>query len=221
MQAIPAGLYALTPDEQDTALLCEMVKAALMGGVSILQYRNKSASPRLRNQQAQALLNICRQYQVPLIINDDVKLCLALDADGVHIGKTDGEISAIRQRIGADKILGVSCYNQFENAVKAHAAGADYVAFGACFASNTKPNAVSAPLSLFAQARKLGMTSVGIGGININNAEQVIGAGANAIALINALFDSRSVDTITQCAKQFCLLFSKDEDHDLKKSNSV
>ena len=205
------GLYAVTPDLQDTNLLLEMVQASILGGASVVQYRNKSASPVLRNQQALALHQLCKRHQVPLIINDDVKLCLALDAEGVHIGKEDGDVSAIRSRIGGDKILGVSCYNQFERAQIAHQAGADYVAFGACFSSTTKPLAVQADLSLFQQAKQLGMLTVGIGGITLDNAGQVIAAGADAVAVVHALFGSQQAQHISEQARQFCLLFSRVE----------
>lgn len=204
----PRGLYAVTPDIADTDLLREMVQGCLEGGARVVQYRNKVAPAKLRNQQAQALLPLCRAFQVPLIINDDVKLCLALDADGVHIGKTDGDVAAIRRRIGADKILGVSCYNQFALAQHAHAAGADYVAFGACFASATKPLAVKAELNLFQQAQQHGLCAVGIGGIQLDNAAPLIAGGAHAIAVIQALFASQQRDQIRQQAAQFCLLFN-------------
>jgi len=204
----PRGLYAVTPDIADTDLLVDMVRASILGGARVIQYRNKSAAPTLRNQQAQALDVLCQQYQIPLIINDDVKLCLALDAEGVHIGKEDGDIVAIRARIGSDKILGVSCYNQFDRAQLAHQAGADYVAFGACFASSTKPLAVQADLTLFTRARQHGMRSVGIGGITLANAQQVIDAGADAIAVVQALFSSQQAQSIQAQAQQFCLLFS-------------
>ena len=143
------GLYAVTPDEADTDLLLAKVEAALQGGISMLQYRNKLADHKLQTQQARAILPLCRQYQVPFIINDSVKLCLTLDADGVHIGAEDGNLTEIRARMGQDKILGASCYDRFDLALAAQGAGVDYVAFGACFASSTKPNAPVANLSLF------------------------------------------------------------------------
>ncbi len=147
------GLYVITPDIDDTDLLIKKVEAALQGGINILQYRNKQANHKLQAQQARAILPLCRQYNVPLIINDSVKLCLALDADGVHLGADDGNLAEVRARIGANKILGASCYNRFDLALTAQSQGADYVAFGACFASNTKPNAPVADLSLFNRAR--------------------------------------------------------------------
>ena len=199
------GLYAITPDEPNTTLLLTKVEAVLQGGVSILQYRNKAANHKLQTQQASAILPLCRQYLVPLIINDSVELCMTLDADGVHIGADDGNIAEVRARIGEGKILGASCYNRFDLALNAQQAGANYIAFGACFASSTKPNAPVADLALFTQARKqLNIPSVAIGGITLANAGMVIQAGASAIAVINAIFSQDDVKTTTQ---QFAQLF--------------
>ena len=99
MQSKIAGLYAITPDLEDTPRLCQMVEASILGGASVVQYRNKVANEALRFAQASALLPICRQYQIPFIINDHLDLFLALDADGLHIGGDDGDISATKQRI--------------------------------------------------------------------------------------------------------------------------
>ena len=199
------GLYAITSDNADTDLLVKKVEAALQGGVNMLQYRNKQASHKLQTQQARAILPLCKQYNVPLIINDSVKLCLTLDADGVHLGADDGNLAEVRARIGIDKILGASCYNRFDLALIAQNQGADYVAFGACFASNTKPNAPLADLSLFNRAReKLTIPRVAIGGIELQNASQVIQDGANAIAVIQAIF---MADDVKLAAQQFSSLF--------------
>ena len=199
------GLYAITPDMADTDLLLQKVEAALRGGVNILQYRNKTASHKLQTQQARAILPLCRQYNVPLIINDSVKLCLTLDADGVHLGAEDRNLAEVRERIGGDKILGASCYNRFNLALSAQQARANYVAFGACFASATKPNAPVAGLDLFKRAKdELNIPTVAIGGITLQNAEQVILAGANAVAVINAIFN---IDDVKLSSQQLSLLF--------------
>ena len=204
------GLYAITPDIADTDLLLQKVEAALQGGINILQYRNKLANHKLQTQQARALLPLCRQYNVPLIINDSVKLCLTLDADGVHLGADDGNLAEVRARIGKDKILGASCYNKFDLALLAQQAGANYVAFGACFASSTKLGAPVADLSLFRRAKlQLQIPVVAIGGITVKNAAQVIQAGANAIAVINAIFNADDVKLATEnmiAAKQINIL---------------
>ena len=206
MQSKIAGLYAITPDLEDTARLCQMVEASILGGASVVQYRNKVANEALRFAQASALLPICRQHQIPFIINDHLDLFLALDADGLHIGGDDGDISASKQRIGEHKILGVSCYTDFTNAEKAQKAGADYVAFGACFPSKTKPHAPRADLSLFAQAKALSVPAVAIGGITLENADSVIKAGASAIAVIGELFN-RDLEETKTVAQQFSSLF--------------
>jgi len=201
------GLYAITPDTADTDQLCALVEASLQGGASLLQYRNKTANHALRVAQSRALLELCRDYGVPLIINDNIKLCLAIDADGVHLGTSDGNLAESRARLGPEKILGASCYNRYELAIEAKLRGADYVAFGACFASATKPNARKADLALFGKAHAdLGLPSVAIGGISQDNAMLAINAGADAVAVIAALY---SAPDVTLAAQQFSNLFTQ------------
>lgn len=201
-----SGLYAVTPDEPDTDVLLHKVQAALQGGISVLQYRNKLANHKLKTQQARAILPLCRQYQVPFIINDSIKLCLTLDADGVHLGGDDGNLIEARARLGASKILGASCYNRFDLALEAQQAGADYVAFGACFASSTKPSAPVASLDLFKLAKsQLSIPAVAIGGITLENAPLAIKAGASSIAVINAIFNAADIELTTQ---RFTKLFN-------------
>jgi thiamine-phosphate pyrophosphorylase len=127
---------------------------------------------------------------VPLIINDDVALALALDAEGAHLGRDDGDLSLAREELKG-RILGASCYDQLPLARAAVAAGADYVAFGSVFASPTKPGAVRAPLSLF--KNDLGVPLCAIGGITLANAPQAIAAGADLLAVISDLFDAPDV----------------------------
>lgn len=200
-----SGLYAVTPDIEDTQLLCKMVTAALAGGASVVQYRNKLADADLQREQASALLPICRQYKVPFIINDDVALSQLLDADGVHLGATDGDIAAARKLLGVHKVIGASCYNRFDLAEQAKAQGATYIAFGACFSSSTKPHAPVASLDLFAQAKQLSLPTVAIGGITLENARLVKQAGADAVAVINALFGSNNIE---KTATEFTQLFN-------------
>jgi thiamine-phosphate pyrophosphorylase len=138
-------------------------------------------------------------------VNDDVALCQLLDADGVHLGATDGDIAAARKLLGASKIIGASCYNRFDLAEQAEAQGANYVAFGACFSSSTKPHAPVANLDLFAQAKQLHLPTVAIGGITIENAHLVKQAGADAVAVINALFGSNNIE---KTATEFTRLFN-------------
>lgn len=202
-----SGLYLVTPDCDDTELLCAQVSKALQGSVSLVQYRHKTASDSLRLEQATALLALCRQFNVPLLINDHVALAAALDADGVHVGQHDSAIIAAREVLGPQKIIGASCYNRFELAEQAQAAGATYVAFGACYPSSTKPNAPSATSALFTQAKQsLSVPVVGIGGITLDNARPLVQAGADALAVISDLF--QAADIAARC-RQYQLLFAK------------
>jgi thiamine-phosphate pyrophosphorylase len=194
MRALPRGLYAITPGEPDTDRLLVLVRAALTGGAAAIQYRSKDASTSLRRKQARALAELCREHGVPLIVNDDVGLVHEAGADGAHLGADDGDLAGARRQLGPDKLLGASCYNRLDLAIAAKAAGADYVAFGAVFASPTKPAAARAPLALFAEARRaVGLPLVAIGGITPENAAAVIAAGADAVAVISALFDAPDV----------------------------
>jgi thiamine-phosphate pyrophosphorylase len=189
-----AGLYAITPEDADTDRLARNVQAALAGGASLVQYRSKSPDAAVRRTQAKRLLELCRHAGAPLIVNDDLELALAIGADGVHLGRDDGDVAAARARLGADRMLGVSCYDRLELAIAAVAAGADHVAFGSAFASPTKPGAVRAPPALFTQARaRLRVPIVAIGGITPENARLVIEAGADAVAVITAVFDTEDV----------------------------
>jgi thiamine-phosphate pyrophosphorylase len=177
------GLYAITPEGPG---LAAKVRAALEGGIALLQYRRKSGTP----EEAEAIARLARQYNVPLIINDGVELALAVDADGAHLGRDDGDLAAARKKLQG-KILGASCYDRIELARSAVAAGADYVAFGSVFASPTKPGAVRAPLSLFNS--DLGVPKCAIGGITLENAPQVVAAGADLLAVISDLFDAPDI----------------------------
>ena len=183
------GLYAITPEAADADTLLRQVSAALAGGIALLQYRRKQ---RAGAEEAKALAALCRRAGVPFIVNDDIGLALACDADGAHVGRDDGDPGISRQKMQG-KLLGVSCYASVEAARAAVAAGADYVAFGSVFASPTKPSAVRAPLSLFAKAKPLGVPLVAIGGITLENAPQLLQAGADGLAVISDLFDAPDI----------------------------
>lgn len=199
------GLYAITPDTEDTCALLARCEKALKGGAAVLQYRNKQADPGLRGQQAKALAQLCRNQGRLFIVNDDLELALQVDA-GLHLGQEDGDLAAARKRLGPGRLLGASCYNSLEFARGARDAGADYVAFGAAFPSPTKPHAVHAPLELYEQARPLELPIVAIGGITLENAPTLIAAGVDAIAVITALFDAPD---IAQRAASFAALFAR------------
>src|SRR5260370_2886654 len=147
------GLYAVTPDEPDIGLLARKVSKALAGGARVVQYRNKSANAALRREQGTALLALCREARIPLVINDDLDLARAIGADGLHLGREDISIAAARALLGEGRLLGVSCYDRLELALAAREAGADYVAFGSAFPSATKPRATRPPLSLYPEPK--------------------------------------------------------------------
>jgi len=184
-----AGLYAITPDTTDSIGLARRTAEAIAGGAAMVQYRNKSASACVREEQAQLLVTVCRNAGIPLIVNDDVELARMSGADGVHLGRDDAAIDSARAVLGADALIGVSCYGDLERARNAQRAGANYVAFGSFFASGTKPGAVRPPVELLRQARAaIDLPIVAIGGITADNAGILIEAGADAVAVISALF---------------------------------
>ena len=147
------GVYAITPDSLDTQSLLTMSEAALMGGVAVMQYREKTGDVALRHEQASELLVLCRQHGVPFIVNDDLRLADLIGADGVHLGRDDGSIREARIVLGPDKIIGVSCYQDLERARESQRLGADYVAFGSFFPSPTKPHASLADVSVLRKAQ--------------------------------------------------------------------
>jgi len=197
------GLYAITDGPR--ADLLDVCAAALDGGAAMLQYRDKTSDHARRSDEAHALQALCARHAVPLIVNDDVELVHAVGAAGVHLGEHDGDVSTARARLGAGAIIGVSCYDSAMRARQLAAAGADYVAFGAFFPSPTKPGARHADPSLLTDSATLGIARVAIGGITPDNARALIDAGADAIAVITALFGARDVRA---AARRFSDLFS-------------
>ncbi|MFZ9363720.1 MAG: thiamine phosphate synthase [Arenimonas sp.] len=184
------GVYLITPDMADTGQLEALCTMLLQHPVALLQYRNKSADTVLKRRQGEVLLTACRSAGVPLLINDDWRLAAELGADGVHLGRDDAEPGMVREALGNQALIGVSCYNEISRARAAAALDIDYFAFGAVFPSPTKPSAVQAPLSLFADARALGKATVAIGGIRPDNSAQLRDAGADFIAVISGVFDA-------------------------------
>ena len=202
-----SGLYAITPDEADTAELLRKVRLALRGGARVLQYRNKTADALLRHKQAGALRVLTREFGVPLIVNDDAGLARQIDADGVHLGGVDGSVAGARAVVGSEKLIGVSCYNRMALAHEAVLQGADYVAFGSFFASAVKPDAVAATPELLRQARReLAVPLVAIGGITTQNGAQLLEAGADVLAVISAIFAAPDVEG---AAREFSNLFEQ------------
>lgn len=203
MRSNLSGLYAITdPTLLPGAKLLEGVEAALKGGVRVLQYRNKNASTEQQLEEAKALRVLTRDYQALLIINDNLKLCLEAEADGLHLGKSDGCITTARAALGPDKILGVTCHSDLAYAQECRILGADYFAFGRLFPSQTKPSAPACQLSVLHEAKQLGLCSVAIGGIELNNIDQVIATGVSLVAIIHGLFAAGDIEARAQALSE-------------------
>lgn len=189
------GLYAITRESGGkTDRLLSDVQSALLGGVRMLQYRDKSASQNQRKQEARELRALCDDYDTRLIINDDLELAADTGADGVHLGKNDESITAARTLLGADAIIGVSCYNQITLAKKKEQQGADYIAFGSFFPSPTKPAAVAAKITLLQAWENHPIPTCAIGGITLGHAPALIAAGADMLAVISDLWDAENIE---------------------------
>jgi len=205
-----AGLYAIT----DATLLpgdklLPGVAEAIAGGARLIQYRDKGSDQPRRLREASQLLQLCRDNGVALIINDDVALAAEIGADGVHLGRDDTDIRLARQRLGRAAIIGVSCYNDWQRAVAARRNGADYIAFGAFFASATKPQAASADIALLRRARReLGMALTAIGGITPANGAALVTAGADMLAVVQGVF---AQPDIRRAAEEYARLFKSSE----------
>jgi len=196
----PCGVYGVTPEWSDMAHLTAAVTQAAQGGMTALQWRRKHLSAAEHLTQARTMAALCRTLGVCFIVNDDWRLALAVDADGVHLGRDDGSVRQARQALGDKKILGCSCYNQPELARIALAEGADYVAFGAVYPSATKPDAVRATWAHLAQGKQWverfalpRPAVVAIGGITPDNAAAVAQAGADSLAMIQGLFGATDI----------------------------
>ncbi|MGB4228846.1 MAG: thiamine phosphate synthase [Candidatus Dechloromonas phosphoritropha] len=188
------GLYAITPECRDRDRLLADVEAALRGGCRFVQYRDKASTAPERVARAHALRRLTLDFNARLLINDDMALTVLVKADGIHLGRDDGNLVAARAILGSERLLGASCYADFAVARKAAAAGADYVAFGAIFPSLTKPNAVSAAVDLFSRAKTtLTVASCAIGGITLANAPALVAAGTDLLAVISDLFGAPDI----------------------------
>ena len=200
------GLYAitdskLTPGER----LLPAVAAALRGGARVVQYRDKSYDAPYRLEQAAALVALCRSQDALFIINDDVELAARVGAAGVHLGRADADLHAARKRLGAAAIIGISCYNELTRAQAAAEQGADYVAFGRFFSSQTKPDAIAATPDLLTAARRtLDLPLVAIGGITPDNGARLIAAGADMLAVVHGVFGQTDSEA---AARRYAALF--------------
>jgi thiamine-phosphate pyrophosphorylase len=202
------GLYAVTPDIEDIAMLVAKVAAAIAGGAQAIQYRNKTASASLRRKQAAMLARVCGGGGALFIVNDDVALARDVGAAGVHLGEDDGEVGRARERLGDDMLIGVSCYNDLARAKRLVAEGADYIAFGSFHLSPTKPGARRAEPALLRRAKTLRVPVVAIGGINAANGRELVEAGADALAVVSAVFDHDALAEVTRAAAAIVACFN-------------
>ncbi|HET6602811.1 MAG TPA: thiamine phosphate synthase [Xanthomonadaceae bacterium] len=182
------GVYLVTPDDIDEQAVLARSAAALGAGAVMLQYRSKRADAARRHSSAHALRALTRAHGSLLIVNDDVELARQVGADGVHLGRDDAPIASARRRLGAAAIIGASCYDDPARAHAAAAAGADYLAFGAFFASPTKPLARRARPDLLTAAAGYGLPLVAIGGISADNGRPLVAAGARLLAVVSAVY---------------------------------
>ena len=196
------GLYAITDSQLLAGKFLSYVEAALEGGVTLLQYRDKSSDEARRLREAEALRDLCERYKTQLIINDDAELAARLNV-GVHLGQTDGPLSPTRALLGSKAIIG-SCHAQLELAEQAAKEGASYVAFGRFFNSSTKPGAPSCSLDLLDEAKlKLHLPVCAIGGITLDNAAPLVAHGVDLLAVVHGLFGAESTAEVTRRARAF------------------
>lgn len=189
-----SGLYAIADAELLGNKLERAVDDCLRGGAELVQLRDKINLSGKKSDLARNILGLCRKYSALLIVNDDVELAKNIGADGVHLGRHDMPLVQARDKLGDGAIIGVSCYNQLQLAIKAERDGANYIAFGSVFPSPTKPRAVHAPINLISMARQtLNLPICAIGGINEENMAYVVRAGADMAAVLSALFISTDI----------------------------
>ena len=181
------GLYGITPDKDLNIDLIE--NAIKKHNIKILQYRRKAVNIKNKAEEAKQLLNLCIEHNTLFIVNDDINLCQEVGADGIHIGQDDMNVKSVREKLGDESIIGVSCHNSLELALEAELNGADYVALGAIFKSKNKPKAIQCTLSQVTEIKKnISIPIVGIGGINLKNQHYVYQAGCSSVAMIDGLF---------------------------------
>jgi len=203
------GVYGITSDtDLPEAELLQKLDAVLASGISLLQFRSKSTAQEEKLRLAERVKQYCDKYSVPLLINDDCELCLQINAAGVHLGQSDTALVTARRLLGDQAIIGITCHDSIAKAKQAQQDGADYVAFGRFFASKTKPNAPPADLAVLSEAKKqLNIPIVAIGGINQENGDRALAAGANMLAVIDALFGPSQVEQCAINTRAICKLF--------------
>lgn len=195
-------LYAVTDRHwlgQNT--LCDVVKQSLLGGATFVQLREKELDYENFLDEAKSLKELCLQCGVPFVINDNVDLAIEIDADGVHVGQDDMEAGAVREKLGSDKIIGVSAQTA-EEALLAEKRGADYLGVGAVFPTNSKDDALEVPFSeLKAICEAVSIPVVAIGGITQDNVCELAGSGIDGIAVISAIFGQEDIRAATEKLK--------------------
>jgi len=203
------GLYAITDSELlANGKLLPYCESALRGGARLLQYRDKSKDQSRRLNEASQLAQLCQRYQAHLIINDDLELAAELNA-GLHLGQQDGSIAAARARLGDNAIIGATCHDSLPLAEQALAEGANYLAFGRFFPSQTKPNAALADLSVLqSAAQRFNLPVVAIGGITLDNAPPLLRGGATMLAVVHDLFSPSTAKAVENRARAFAALFN-------------
>jgi len=205
----PSGLYGVTPEWNDANTLEQAVRAAARGGMRALQFRHKSPDRGLRKELAQGLATLCRELNVTFFINDDWRLALELKTDGIHLGQHDDPVAMVRSEIGPDMLLGVSCYAKPQLAQELLQYDVAYIAFGAMYASQTKPLAPPAPLSVLGEGRTLCAqyvsprpAVVAICGIGPQHAQALALAGADSLAVIGSLFMAPDIEAAARALSQ-------------------
>ena len=191
-------LYFVTAkDSYLNRSLCDITKEAILGGSTIVQYREKSKSYEEMKKECLLLKDLCDKYDIKLIINDHVDLAKEVDAHGVHIGQDDESFAKTRDIIGTDKIVGVSVFNEAQ-ALKAQKIGADYLGVGAVFKTNSKNDAKYVTLeTLKSITQKVSLPVVAIGGINLNNMEKLKDTDIDGVALISAIINNDDIKSST------------------------
>ncbi len=195
-------LYAVTDRSWlGEQTLYEQVEKAVKGGATFVQLREKELDDQHFYEEALALKKLCHQYRVPFVINDNVEVAIRADADGVHVGQSDMEASAVRKLIGEDKILGVSVQT-VEQAVLAEKTGADYLGVGSVFVTSTKQDADAVSFATLQEiCQAVTIPVVAIGGITQGNLIKLAGSGICGIAVVSAIFAAEDIEA---AAKQLC-----------------
>ena len=188
------GIYAITPDNLKKEELYKKVHKLLKNGVRIIQYRDKLRSVEDKLVISKQLKTICQSFDSLLIINDDIHIAKKINAHGVHLGQKDISCNEARNILGSDPIIGISCQNNLELALRAQHEGADYVAFGSIFKTSTKKDVVYCSLEdLKDFVKKIEISSVAIGGINLSSFHEVKRSGVDMIAMSSELFLQKEI----------------------------